>query len=68
MWTPPNNLPGWGLQVQDGSFLMHDQSPGTYELQVMGNGPAAQGMSGRLEFTIKDENVMGWYRNMESRV
>ena len=66
--TPPNNLPGWGLQVQDGSFLMHDQSPGDYKLQVLGNGPAAQGMSGRLEFTIKDQNVNGLVLQMEQGV
>jgi hypothetical protein len=59
--TPPAGRPSWGLQSQDGSFKMHDQLPGDYTLEVMalGGGTAGPGLTGKLEFTVKDENLNG---------
>jgi protocatechuate 3,4-dioxygenase beta subunit len=66
--TPPADLPGWTLQVMDGSFRMHDQTPGVYELQLFGGAGTASSLSGRLEFTIKDENLDGLVLQLEHGV
>jgi beta-lactamase regulating signal transducer with metallopeptidase domain len=58
--TPPAGRPQWTLRPGDGKFLMHEQLPGTYSLDVAYSGAqAGLSMAGHLEFTIKDENISG---------
>jgi beta-lactamase regulating signal transducer with metallopeptidase domain len=57
--TPPDELPEWTLRVADGTFYMHNQAPGLFKLQLVGGGGIANTLSGKLEFTIKDENLDG---------
>jgi hypothetical protein len=66
--TPPADLPSWTLRVSDGSFRMHDQTPGVYELQLVGGAGPASSLSGKLEFTLKDENLDGLALQLEPGV
>jgi len=66
--TPPDELPEWTLRVADGTFYMHNQAPGLFKLQLTGGGGIANTLSGKLDFTIKDENLEGLTLQLEPGV
>jgi hypothetical protein len=60
-WSPVGGGPITGLsrlvRIQNGSFQIENLLPGAYELEVSGRTAGSPGLSGRVEFTVKDANL-----------
>jgi len=57
--TNPGKFSSWGCRVRDGSFVMNEQTPGVFTMEVLGgNAPEPlRGLVGRMQFTISDSDV-----------